>query len=64
MSGVQSSAPLTLVTGHEDAHTAILWVVGALDDSTADSFETECKRVAPLRARDTRWSHEARCIGR
>jgi len=46
MSGVQSSAPLTLVTGHEDAHTSILWVVGPLDDLTADSFETECKRVA------------------
>ena len=46
MSGVPSSAPLTLVTGHEDAHTSILWVVGALDDLTAGSFETECKRVA------------------
>ena len=46
MSGVQSSAPLTLVTGHEDAHTSILWVVGALDDLTASSFETECMRVA------------------
>ena len=34
-------APLTLVTGHEDAHTSILWVIGPLDDLTADSFETE-----------------------
>ena len=46
MSAVQHSAPLTLVTGREDAHTSILWVIGALDDLTADSFETECKCVA------------------
>ena len=46
MSVVDSTASLTLVSGRDDADTSILWVIGPLDDLTADMFETECKRMA------------------